>query len=97
MSATELFPRPELASTPVTRPATVPEAIAAGHSRPCAENPFLWSSNLWEAFNLGQYLRGRGMAPDGFRKSRGSTYINRNGLIIKYHYDRQGWFLSANR
>jgi len=41
MSATELFPRPELASTCVTRPAAVREAIAARHSRPCAENPFL--------------------------------------------------------
>ena len=93
MSATELSPRPELASTSVTRPATVPEAIAAGHSRPCAENPFLWSSNLWEAFNLGPYLHGRGIAPGDFRKSRGSTYMGsphdlfkivRKGRLARY-------------
>jgi len=77
--------------------ARFPEAIAAGHKTPLGANPFLWSSNLWEAFNIGQYLAKRGISPDGFRKSRGSRYVNNAGLVLKYHYDAAGWFLEANR
>jgi hypothetical protein len=97
MTQPELFPVAELGSAPVVLPNTVPEAIAAGYARPSAENPFPWSSNLWEAFNLGQYLHGRRIVPEGFRKSRGSKYRNRDGLIIEYHYDRHGFCLTANR
>jgi hypothetical protein len=67
----ELFSSADLPAVPSAEPRTVPEAIAAGHSRPDAANPFLWSSILWEAFNIGQYLRKRRISPDGFRKVHG--------------------------
>jgi hypothetical protein len=94
---TELFT--DLPSTPVSvqTPRTVPEALTAGHAAPLADNPFLWSSTLWEAFNLGQYLAQRGLDAHGFRKSRGSKYVNAAGLIVQYYYDRSGWCLTANR
>ena len=91
----ELFPVSELSPVLHEQPRTVPEAIAAGHKMPLGANPFLWSSNLWEAFNIGQYLAKRGISPDGFRKSRGSRYVNNAGLVLKYHYDAAGWFLEA--
>lgn len=93
----ELFPVSELSPVLHEQPRTVPEAIAAGHKTPLGANPFLWSSNFWEAFNLGQYLAQRGISPDGFRKSRGSKFVNATGLVIEYHYDAAGWCLSSNR
>jgi hypothetical protein len=90
MTQTELFPAAEITSAADRLPNTVSEAVASGYRRPCGQNPFPWSSTLWEAFNLGQYLRGRGLAPEGFRKSHGSKYLNSNGLIVEYHYDRHG-------
>ena len=38
------------------------------------------SSTLWEAFTLGQHLRRHGHSMEGFRKSRGSSYVNARGV-----------------
>ena len=96
MTQTELFAA-DLGPLPVREPQSVPEAVTAGHASPEAANPFLWSSDMWEAFNLGQYLNKHGMSPEGFRKSRGSSYANKSGLIVKYHYEGASWFLMPNR
>jgi hypothetical protein len=45
---------------------------------------------------LGQHLQRRRIDPDGFRKTRGSVYVNGDGLVFKYRYDRHGWFLGSN-
>lgn len=96
MTQTELFTT-NLGPLPVGLPQSVPEAVATGHASPEAANPFLWSSDMWEAFNLGQYLRKLDISPEGFRKSRGSSYVNKSGLIVKYHYEGASWFLMPNR
>jgi hypothetical protein len=97
----ELFAPAETVSTEAKAPNTIPEAMAIGYDNPHAANPFVWSSSLWEAFLIGQYLRCRGLSMDGFRKSRGSSYVNRNGLNVKVIYDRRGGTMShaliANR
>ncbi len=91
----ELFPVSELSPVLHDQPRTVPEAIAAGHKMPLGANPFLWSSNLWEAFNIGQYLAKRGISPDGFRKSRGSRYVNNAGLLSKVSRSAHAEFSQA--
>ena len=101
MTQAELFTPTETVSTEAKAPDTIPEAMAAGYENPKADNPFMWSSCLWEAFLIGQYLRERGLSVDGFRKSRGSSYVNRSGLVVKVLYERRGgtasWGITANR
>jgi hypothetical protein len=50
--------------------------------RACAEgfattnkNENLWSSNMWEAFEVGRYMTGKNMWPQHIYKSRGSSYV----------------------
>lgn len=95
MTQTELFPASDLGSAPITEPHTVPEAIAAGFASPGSGNPFLWSSTLWEAFGLGQHLHRHGYSAEGFRKSRGSSYLNAHGLRFRFFYDAGMWCIAC--
>ena len=90
MTQAELFAPPETFFVTAAQPRTVTEAIAFGRNHPAAGNPFLWSSTLWEAVQIGKYLHAHDLSAEGFRKSRGSSYANRHGLTLKIIYDRQG-------
>jgi hypothetical protein len=104
MTQAELFSPTETVSTEVKAPSAIADAMTAGHDNPKAANPFLWSSTLWEAFQIGQYLHSRGINPPftAFRKVSGSIYANpRADLSVKVIYDRRGGTMShaliANR
>jgi hypothetical protein len=56
---------------------------------------FLWSSSLWEAFNIGQCLAKRGISPDGFRKSRGFALCEQRGPRPQISLRRR--YMEANR
>jgi hypothetical protein len=90
MTQAELFTPAETVSSEAKAPDTIPAVIAMGYDNPTAANPYYWSSSFWEAFLIGQYLRDKGLPVDGFRKSRGSSYVNRSGLVVKVLYDRRG-------
>jgi hypothetical protein len=63
MTQAELFSPAETVSTDVKAPSTIADAMTAGYENPKAANPFLWSTTLWEAFQIGQYLHSRGINP----------------------------------
>jgi hypothetical protein len=94
MTQAELFTPAETVSREPKAPDTIPEVMAMGHENPHAANPYYWSSTFWEAFPISQYLALRGLPVDGFRKSRGSSYVNRNGLKLTVVYDRRGGTMS---
>jgi hypothetical protein len=56
---------------------------------------------LQARFKVISVIPGRTLSIDGFRKSRGSSYANRSGLVVKVLYDRRGgtasWAVTANR
>jgi hypothetical protein len=101
MTQAELFSPTETVSQEAKAPDTIPAVMAMGYDNPKAANPYYWSSSFWEAFLIGQYLREKGLPVDGFRQSRGSSYVNRSGLVLKVAYDKRGgtasWAIIANR
>lgn len=73
--------------------------IAASYGsrvRPSAcRNPYLWSSYMWEAWELGDYIHEKGLtlgAPGHWERGRGNTYRNADGLTLKLHYGKSGPF-----
>ena len=54
-------------------------------------NPYLWSSRMWEVWELGDYLAEKGMTlgdNSNWERGRGNTYRNRDGLIVKLWYGK---------
>lgn len=77
------------------------DAIAAGYAagEDCRRaygkarynNPYLWSSRMWEAFEFGYYLEEKGLPlRDDYERGRGNTYRNADGFTYKLHYGRGG-------
>ena len=62
------------------------KAAAEGYCKPGAANLNLWSSNMWEAFEIGIYMHHNLMScPVHAYKSRGSQYlINGHRFEVKY-------------
>jgi len=61
-------------------------AAAEGYCKPGAANPHIWSSNMWEAFEIGIHMHHNLMGiPSHAYKSRGSQYlINYHRFEVKY-------------
>lgn len=52
-------------------------------------NPYLWSSRMWEAFEFGYYLEEKGLSVDrDWQRGRGNTYRNCDGYTYKLEYGR---------
>ena len=58
-------------------------------------NPFLWSSRLWEAWELGDYLAEKGTIlgdPKQWERGRGHNFRNANGFTYRLWYSKGGSF-----
>lgn len=97
MTDTPLFPDHAPSFPPIEHARTMPDAILAGHRAPDATNPFCYSSILWQAFNLGQYLALCGLPPTGWRRSRGNSFAHRSGLVVHYYFESAGFCLSTSQ
>ena len=63
-----------------------------GHmSGQSSDNPYLWSSTSWEAFELGVWMRRSGRDYTLVRKSRGSSFKTARGALYfgKYMPDHK--------
>ena len=50
------------------------------------DNPYMRTSTLWDAFELGKYFRLTHRGYDLIRKSRGDTYKSGRGEHFRIHY-----------
>ena len=51
-------------------------------------NPHLWSSRLWEAFEFGYYLQEKGLPLRSYERGRGNTFRNADGFTFKLVYGK---------
>jgi hypothetical protein len=51
-------------------------------------NPHLWSSRRWEAFEFGYYLQEKGLPLRSYEKGRGNVFRNVDGFEFKLHYGK---------
>jgi hypothetical protein len=52
------------------------------------ENPYLWSSRMWEAFEFGYFLQEKGLPLRAYERGRGNTYRNADGFTFKIEYGK---------
>lgn len=66
------------------------ERVALAYGKARYQNPHLWSSRLWEAFEFGYYLHemARGAPNANWERKRGNIYANAEGFAHKLHYGK---------
>lgn len=67
------------------------ERCRRAHGKARYENPHLWSSRMWEAFEFGYYLEEKGLTlgdATNWQRGRGNTYRNADGFTYKLEYGR---------
>lgn len=64
----------------------VADAMAQGFNAPGPQNPHIWSSPVWEAWEFGHFARQTGRSIDGIEKGRGGTYRTPYGSIYRASY-----------
>lgn len=69
------------------------DVFAGYHAGARADNPHLFSSPSWEAFELGRWLHNTGRPNSRFSPSRGSTWRNGREFKIRFDYPGDGAFV----
>lgn len=68
-------------------------ALLCGYNAPAGDDcPHLWSSTLWECWQVGRWLHATGRTVGGVRKSRGSTFVGPAGHTFRLTYGKAGAF-----
>lgn len=70
----------------------VADAMSAGYHSATPQNPHLWSSAVWEAWEFGRFAMQTGRSIDGIEKGRGNTYRTPYGSSYRasYHSKQSG-------
>jgi hypothetical protein len=94
MYQTELFPAADLGAAPPKEPRSLKEAMAAGHRSPARSIPMNGRAPCGRLSTSGNTRAAKGLRRTDFA-SRAvppylSTYVNRDGLTVEYHYDSAG-------
>lgn len=69
---------------------TSEDAFRAGKQDPSGTNPFLWSSTLWEAFEVGQFCSTH-LPAARFKGHRGSTVKTTEGGVRVTYRAKGEW------
>lgn len=65
------------------------ERVQRAYGKARYDNPHLWSSRMWEAFEFGYYLQEKGATQgQNWERGRGNTYRNDSGFTYRLHYGK---------
>ncbi len=70
--------------------AKVREAFRAGYFHRGAQNPHIFSSTMWEAWEVGRHYQKEGLGYFNIRKSRASSYAVEDGKLVSILYAKKG-------
>lgn len=68
----------------------VREAFRAGYFHRGVCNPNIFSSTIWEAWEIGRHYQKHGLGFFNIRKSRASSYFAEDGKLISILYGKGG-------
>ena len=68
------------------------EAYRAGYFHRGAANPHIWSSTMWEAWEIGKYFQQNGLGYFNIKKAMGSSYKVEDGKQVSILYGKKGQF-----
>lgn len=64
-------------------------AMQAGFAATDPQNPHIWSSAMWEAWEFGRFAGQTGRTLNGIEKRRGNIYETADGFTFRAHYSKQ--------
>lgn len=67
-------------------------ALRDGFDAGDMRNPHLFSSNMWEAFEVGRFMHRTGRHISGLEKGRGYSWKGPAGSVYKVNYGKAGQF-----
>lgn len=62
--------------------------VQAGFDASAPQNPHIWSSTMWEAWEFGHYMRMSGREIGGVEKGRGSVWRTPSGACFRLNYPK---------
>ncbi len=71
----------------------IAEAFRAGYFARGAANPNIWSSTMWEAWEIGKHFQQKGLGYFSISKTRGSSYKVEDGRTASILYGKKGAFV----
>ena len=67
-------------------------ALKAGYSGATHDNPYLFSSRTWQAWEIGRYMAGAGLLLEPVQRRRGTRFDIGADHPVRIAYGRRGAF-----